>query len=153
MSVGINSAARRLCARAGWAITNLKIQKLLYLAQMFHLGATGQRLINTQFEAWDFGPVEPSLYRTVKIFGDKPIEDVFFHAREIDSATSEAQYLDNVCDQLANWTPAKLVSITHWSKGAWAKHYVPGIKGIIIPDQDIVDEYRARTAKTNAPAA
>lgn len=30
--------------------------------------------------------------------------------------------------------------------GAWAKHYIPGARGVTIPNADIVDEYNKRTA-------
>ena len=39
---------------------------------------------------------------------------------------------------------AQLVAITHWQKGAWAKHYRPEVRHCIIPNSDILKEYRAR---------
>ncbi|WP_410207286.1 Panacea domain-containing protein [Bradyrhizobium japonicum] len=59
MSIASSSAARHICARGNWGVTNLALQKILYMAQMVHLGRTGQRLVDAEFQAWDYGPVEP----------------------------------------------------------------------------------------------
>ena len=56
MSIPAYSAARYICARGDWRVTNLALQKILYLAHMVHLGRTGRALIDGEFEAWDYGP-------------------------------------------------------------------------------------------------
>jgi uncharacterized phage-associated protein len=143
----MREAAKFVCEAGGWQVTNLKLQKLLYLAQMIHMGENdGARLFNGEFEAWDYGPVEPSLYHDVKMFGGRPIQDIFFGTKRIQSGT-EFDVLKGVCNVLLPKSPAELVSITHWPKGAWAKRYVSGVRGIKIPDEDVLNEYRARVAK------
>ena len=143
ISIASSSAARHICARGNWGVTNLALQKILYMAQMVHLGRTGQRLVDAEFQAWDYGPVEPGLYRQVRNFGNKPIQDVFFWAPPI-GGTQEAATLDEACNFLIQKSPGELVAMTHWQNGAWARHYVPGSRGIPIPDADIIAEYRAR---------
>ena len=44
------------------AISPLKLQKLLYYCQAWHLTLLGKRLINEDVEAWTHGPVFPSQY-------------------------------------------------------------------------------------------
>ena len=52
MSVSPESAAYRLCEKAGWSLTQLSVQKGLYLAHMLHLGRTnGAPLLNEEFQA------------------------------------------------------------------------------------------------------
>jgi len=146
MSIPAYSAARYVCANGNWGVTNLALQKILYLAHMVHLGRTGQRLIDDEFEAWDYGPVNPKLYRDVKMFGDKPIQNVFFGAPKI-FGTPEEETLRDACEHLLTKSPGELVAMTHRQNGAWAKNYVPGIRSIVIPDADIIAEYAIRTAK------
>jgi len=146
MSVSSASAAKFICARGNWSVTNLALQKILYMAHMVHLGRTGNRLINAQFEAWDYGPVEPQLYRQVRMFGNRPIQDIFF-APPIVTGMAERDTLDEACDALISKKPGELVAMTHWQNGAWARHYVPGYRGNSIPDADIIDEYRARIGR------
>jgi uncharacterized phage-associated protein len=129
---------------SGWTLTNLKLQKLLYIAHMVFVDRTeGQLLISEPFEAWDFGPVLPLLYHRVKMFGDSPIRDVFYDADFIEG-TPEARLLLEACRSLAYRSASELVAITHWEGGAWAKHYKKGMRGIAIPTEDILAEYRAR---------
>lgn len=144
MTISVMSAARYLCDACDWKISNLELQKMLYIAQMLHLGATGKRLCDTTFEAWDYGPVSRELYGKVKAFGSNPIRDVFLGAPSV-SDSLERDTLDAVARHFRSMSSAKLVAMTHWEKGAWYKNYQPGAKGIVIPDDDIIDEHRARS--------
>jgi len=139
-------AARKICEHGSWKITNLGLQKILYIAQMLFMGENnGARLVDAEFEAWDYGPVVSDIYRRVRMFGANPIQDIFFIEPRPNDGLREA-HLHNVCTFLADKKPGELVSITHWKDGAWAKNYRPGTHGIVIPDRDILDEYRSRTA-------
>jgi uncharacterized phage-associated protein len=145
MAARLDSVAKFICERGGWKVTNLQIQKIIYLIQMFYMGQNdGSRLVDAGFEAWDYGPVVPRLYRKVRMFGARPIEDVFYDARPFKTDDPRRALMESASEQLLPLKPGELVDITHWTNGAWAKNYVPGIKGIGIPDNDIVAEYRAR---------
>ncbi|MGN8497338.1 Panacea domain-containing protein [Helicobacter pylori] len=50
-------------------ITNLKLQKMLYIAQ----AESDSKLIKEDFQAWDYGPVIPDVYRNFCINGSTPI--------------------------------------------------------------------------------
>lgn len=144
MTVSVFAAAKRLCERSDWSLSNLELQKLLYLAHMYHWGRSGEPLISGHFEAWSYGPVQPSLYHKAKIFGSSAVGNIFHLVQDLgDSA--EAQTIDEAAEQLSHAQPGRLVAITHWDRGAWAQNYIPGIRGIIIPDADILQEYRDRT--------
>lgn len=145
MAISSHAAAKVICEQGGWRVTNLALQKILYIAHMVHLGRSGARLINAQFEAWDYGPVIPELYHRVKVFGDRPVQNVFYSARDV-SHTEEGRTLQEAGQHFLAKQPGELVAMTHWKDGAWARNYRPGVRGIIIPDSDIVNEYRARTA-------
>jgi hypothetical protein len=75
------------------------------------------------------------------MFGAKPISDVFFNAKPFTETSKRKDVLNDVCRDLLPLKPGQLVEITHWRKGAWAKHYVPGLKGTVIPDESIKEEY------------
>ena len=59
--------------RRGWMITNLALQKLLYFAHGIHLTKEKQPLVSGYFEAWQYGPVHPAVYRAFKPSGAAPI--------------------------------------------------------------------------------
>jgi len=50
----------------GDVLTNLKLQKLVYYAQAWHLALKGKPLFDDEIQAWVHGPVVPSLYGRFK---------------------------------------------------------------------------------------
>ena len=54
---------------AGDLISNLKLQKLVYYAQGFHLALYDRPLFPEEIEAWTHGPVVPELYNYYKKYG------------------------------------------------------------------------------------
>jgi uncharacterized phage-associated protein len=57
----------------GSYLSNLKLQKLLYYAQAWHLALYDVPLFEEDFEAWIHGPVIPSLYEQYQTFGWQPL--------------------------------------------------------------------------------
>lgn len=101
-----------------------------------------QGLVADKFQAWDYGPVLPVLYHRAKAFGSGPVQNVF-QIYQLPTG-SDGAIIEETVSALAGKSAGELVAITHWEKGAWAKNYVPGSQGIVIPDADILDEYRRR---------
>lgn len=58
---------------AGDAITQLKLQKLMYIAQGLHLALYDKPLFKEEIEAWQHGPVVRELYNEFKGYGTYPI--------------------------------------------------------------------------------
>lgn len=74
----------------GENISNLKLQKLLYYAQGFHLALNGAPLFDEPIEAWLHGPVVRSIYLLYNSYGAQAIptpQD--FDPDAIDSETVE----------------------------------------------------------------
>lgn len=139
-------AAKTVASLCNFDVTNLKLQKLLYLAHMIHLGTYRQRLIDGHFEAWNLGPVEPNVYHLLKAYGNKNICDVFGTVGFRENSP-EYNSIKTVVSQLGHVKPSNLVQITHQDYGAWAKNFFPGTRGIRIPDDDILREYYARVSR------
>lgn len=147
----LDTVCKYICERCGWSVSNLRLQKLLYLAQMHYMGQTKapERLVDTNFEAWDYGPVSPELYSQIRNFGAEPIpkamqDFAFPGARRFHDDDPRKQTLDEICDKFLSYSPGQLVNITHSPKGAWAKYYQPGVRDISIPDEAIRGEYYDR---------
>ena len=74
MTVNVLNAAAHLIERSNQSLSNLELQKLLYLAHMFYMGRyDGEPLVHGEFEAWDYGPVHPTLYQRARTFGSNPV--------------------------------------------------------------------------------
>jgi len=54
-------------------ITNKKLQKLVYYAQVWSLVLNDKKLFSEKIEAWVHGPAVPALYRKFKSFEANPI--------------------------------------------------------------------------------
>jgi len=142
VTVSVFSAAERLGKKSGWNLTNLQMQKMLYIAHMFYMGDMGEPLIHEHFEAWDYGPVQPSLYHHLKTFGADPVPDFAFDIiNSIDEDDPCIPYLDFTVTRIKR---GRLVAITHWGKGAWNKNYDKDARATPIPDEHILEEYKAR---------
>ena len=59
---------------SGSFISNLKLQKLLYYAQAWHLAIFDRRLFPERFQAWAHGPVIPTLYAAYRQYGWKNVD-------------------------------------------------------------------------------
>lgn len=55
------------------SLTALKLIKLVYIAHGWSLVYLPEPLVNEPAQAWQYGPVVPSLYHAVKRFGGRPI--------------------------------------------------------------------------------
>jgi uncharacterized phage-associated protein len=142
MTVPVLSAAKRLAERSGWTLSNLELQKILYLAHMFYLGRTGgEPLVPGQFEAWDYGPVHPDLYHRVKVFGSDKVENIFYGNPDLPEGPERA-ILDEAYDSLGKLGAGRLVNATHRRTGAWAINYLPGVRNRPISNADILAEYQ-----------
>ena len=97
---------------AGESISNLKLQKLCYYAQGFHLAIFEKPLFGEGVNAWAHGPVVPELYRRYKQFGDGPI-DVPGHVdfSRYDEETKDL--LDEVSEVYGQFSAWKLRTMTH----------------------------------------
>ena len=147
MSVSVFSAAKKIGNLSDWSKTNLELQKILYIAHMIHLGRCDAPLVDDNFEAWYLGPVHPALYHQAKIFGSEPVQDIFKNHPNLDDEESETKTLNSAYDIVGSFTGSRLIAITHCDYGAWQKNYRPGIPNVVIPNDDILAEYRKRVDK------
>lgn len=144
MTVRVNDAAQYLCGLSNWRLSNLKIQKIIYMADMNFVGKYNQRLVDEDFEAWDYGPVLPSLYHKCKAFGPKPVPQIFWGAVDI-AGSPEASMIELAWNKLKSATPGQLVQTTHSGDGAWVRKYVPGARQIKILTTDMIEEHARRS--------
>lgn len=147
MAVSAVAVAKYLCRASGWTISNLEVQKMMYLSHMAYLGASGRRLVSESFEAWDYGPVVPSVYRRLKVFGSRPVRNLFHDVQDIQDPNI-CGFLDSAYNALSQYSAAQLIDITHKADSAWAKVYEPGRIGNspIMDDIDIQQDYQRMTS-------
>lgn len=60
--------------RRSVALSNMQVQKLVYMTHGWHFVACGGPLVRNEFEAWEYGPVIKALYGAFRQYGDGKIE-------------------------------------------------------------------------------
>ena len=141
--------SRRICELGGWKVSNLELQKLLYLAHMYYSGWSPSGLVDGEFQAWKFGPVMPQIYHRVSYYGNEPIDKTETWTdngslHNVVPSGEADQYLKGVCRVLGRLSPSRLVAYTHDELGAWRAVYQEGVRGIRIPQEEIVKEFERR---------
>ena len=97
----------------GDAITHLKLQKLVYYAQGFHLALYDKPLFDEAIEAWRHGPVVPALYREFRDFGDSVIPRVTEFDADTVLTREQQGLLDEVNEVYGQFSGWKLRDMTH----------------------------------------
>ena len=148
----------------GKPITPLQIQKLVYIAYGWYLAIADEQLIDDEYiEAWDYGPVFPSLYLEFRHFGrdqikgrakdfelseDREVIGEFEPSVEddLDNAEFVKTFLDRIWEIYGDYSGGQLVTLTHAEGTPWdqARKAEEGKKNPQIPDHLIKQHYLQR---------
>ncbi len=141
----------------GGNLTLLQLIKMVYLCQGWALGVTNTVLFEEDIEAWEYGPVIPSVYYAYKKFGKLPIPHDNIQAYPLggDSAnaiTAEHKTLLEktvklVLDIYGSLTGPQLSNLTHQDETPWDKVYKPGSRNQTIDKHHIKEHFQMLAKK------
>jgi uncharacterized phage-associated protein len=100
-------------------VTNLKLQKLLYLAQAYFLAKLDKPLFSDSIEAWEFGPVIPNVYHKFKKKGSSPI---IIKKDKSNLSLEDKEVINKVWEAFGGYSAGRLVDITH-AHTPWKEAY------------------------------
>lgn len=125
------------CLKHNIAITNLKLQKLLYFVQGEYVKAKHTRLISDDFYAWQLGPVVPVVYSEYSIFSSSTLPP---QEQAVDLSNADSNVIDTILEKYAYKATWDLVEKSH-RQDPWKYHY--GIFGdkALIPYESIADYF------------
>lgn len=157
----------------GKSLTPMKLQKLVYFAHGWHLAIKdGDPLIEEQVEAWKFGPVIPSLYRSFRGYGDQAVtrpaaytrcyvtegptgysEEMEIHevVPSVDDDPTDAGktkvFLDRIWKVYGDYSAVQLSNLTHQAGSPWdqvCSQYRGTLpRGTDIPPETMRDYFRS----------
>jgi uncharacterized phage-associated protein len=114
----------------GYAVTQIDIQKICYFLHGHHLRDHGKPLIRTEFEAWQYGPVQPQLYQSFKRFESFPITELataFDPVRRCEKPLGQIEE-NSARDTIETYLPLylefesfELVDMTHAPGTPWSR--------------------------------
>ena len=143
-------------------LTQLQIQKLVYIAHGWTLVIENKPLTNEQPEAWDRGPVYPNLRKRLVYTGSKPTSRKI-HENDHDPITwfyekargkeikakfsaQESSIIENVWERYKTYDGFKLSNLTHQKDTAWYNTYHNDGRNHVISD-DLTREHYEKLAK------
>lgn len=148
----------RIAEQSGKKLTNMQLQKLVYFAHGWHLALTGKPLLSDAVRAWDFGPVIPPLYNSLKIFGNgivtEPITRRDPETGEVSVVEEkESEYvqrlLQRVWEVYSHMDGLQMSYLSHQPGTPWDITWKRE-KFSTIPNDLIAEHFLSLKAKTNA---
>lgn len=97
---------------AGDEMTHLKLQKICYYAQAWHLAIENQPLFDVEFKAWVHGPVSAELWNEYKHFKWHPIPEPEDFDENVLSE-DDRKFLDEIWELYGKYTAKYLEALTH----------------------------------------
>lgn len=155
-AIEVANAFIELAKREGVPLTNMQLQKLVYIAHGWSLALYDTGLFDEEVHAWEWGPVIPKLYNKLKKYGagfvTEPIPDA---DSSNDSRLSELALIKRVWAAYGKFNGPKLSAITHIDGTPWSQiwHSRPYQE---IPSELIKQHYlqllnERRAAQTSIP--
>lgn len=94
----------------GELLTPLKLQKLLFYADAWHMALYGDEATTERFQAWVHGPVALTQYHRFKEYRWRPITE---EIERPDISDELAHHLDEIIDVFGSETATALEIMTH----------------------------------------
>lgn len=158
----IGNAILAIAEAAGFRLTNMSLNKIVYFAHAWCLAQLGRPLVDSPFEAWQYGPVHPQVYRQLKGYKDQPVVG---RLTRIDMATGrdvpmvanldpeEQALVERVTHFYGRLSAARLVEISHEPGAPWDQVWTAGERearpGMVIPDSMTESFYRSKVSRSS----
>ena len=128
------------CNKKIGLITNLQLQKLLYLSYGEYFLIGGETLPYLQFEAWKMGPVIREIYNRCRSYGYSSIESLVSYDGSF-YVSRDAESVDIAIAKYAKLSIHQLIEETHGL--AWSEAYKKG-ENKLIDAKTIKSEFKKR---------
>lgn len=131
--------ADHILANTPYGLSNRELQKLLYLAQGFHLAQVGEPLFTEDFQAWKHGPVNSSIFHKYKQYGYQSIDIPKAEVLKPIAAATVA-FIVALTLSFNAVGQNKLIEYSH-ADTPWASKYIPD-RNVYLPKEDLMDYFR-----------
>lgn len=135
----------------GYEIKALKLQKLVYFAAGYYCAAYDRPLLDTSIEAWEYGPIVPSLYYEFRKFGAHPItqfamQNEFLRTPYVIPINEQAvmNVIDFVWRTYKDYSGLQLSAMANAENTLWKKvrNRRKGIKNPDIDEKNLKDYFK-----------
>lgn len=139
----------------GEALTQLSLQKLVYICQGWYLAVADETLFPEELYAYEYGPVVKELRKRFRFIGADPLpmSPITDAARILSPGAKRV--IDSVWDRYARMPTSKLVDFTHTPGSPWSLVWNGALpderENLIIPTSLIRDWFRLRLEEKLQP--
>lgn len=127
-----------LSRSSGRPLTPLELIKLTYLAHGWSLAFRGEPLVSEAAQAWQYGPVFPELYHSLKSFRANPVSHVPHSVAEAGAGCEldpvEKSLIQSVYEAYKSFNGVQLSSLTHQPNTPWDQAWRQGRNSTISND-------------------
>ena len=121
-------------------LTNMQVQKLVYIAHGYALALLDRPLTYHNVHAWQWGPVMPRLYKKLSKYGAGIVsEHIPCEEPSVEKDSEEYSVIKGVWQAYGDFTGAKLSGITHQPHTPWSVTWETAPYGII--SEDVIREH------------
>lgn len=131
----------RLAKENNDSLTPMQVLKLVYIAHGWMLGLYGRPLIDDEVQAWQYGPVIPNLYNSLRSYKGQPVTREIPQLWASDLDRQQEDIVQQVYKMYGQRSGADLSRLTHAVGTPWYVTYEPGVFGSVIPTDLIEDHY------------
>ena len=126
-SIAVANEFLKLSVRDSIPVTPMKLQKLVYYAQGWHLGVMDSPLVSEPVECWAYGPVFRKLYGVTKSFGGDsvhgPLTNKDRSTADMDCKEGDEslKLVQRVWDSYKQYSAERLSNMTHSEDSPWKR--------------------------------
>lgn len=124
-------------------LTPLQLLKLVYIAHGWSMVHLQQPLLSEQAQAWQYGPVVPSLYHAIKQFGANPVGYPIEGDTDPQELSPEALGLiAAVYKAYGHLSGVQLSNMTHQADTPWSQAWTQTGRNALISNTAIKEHYQ-----------
>ena len=124
-------------------LTNMELQKLVYIAHGYSLAILNRPLIKQNAEAWRYGPVIPDLYHALRQYGAGVVRNPINVLPNERLSETDSKLVASVLEAYGRFSGPQLSTMTHREGTPWKEVYDPhaSFHSDTIPDRLIKEHY------------
>ena len=128
----------------------MRLLKLTYMSHGWNLAAIDKPLVNDFVQAWQHGPVVPSIHYAYRPQGVYNLEQIQLvpelQANKMKSEVDDL--LVHVFKMYQKYSDRQLSALTHIRNGPWHRTYRNGVRGIKIANELIKEHFKSKLERS-----
>jgi len=132
----------QLSRSEGKSLTNMQLQKLVFIAQGYTLAILDHPLYYHNTHAWQWGPVIPKLYKPLQKYGRNFVTEEIKAEDEAPINGDESEIIQAIWEGYGHLSGGELSTLTHKNGTPWSITW-DSKQFAVIPESLIAEHYKS----------